>query len=172
MRRFIIIVFLLGILPQFDNSFQTREQEASSTAKIGKLLNARFGKTCSFRRNFLYKKIDLNNDGTKEILVGLIGSEFCTNSGCTMLILNNKYAVLGSIVKVKYPVYIEQKPVPVVPNSYSNLVFYSPENYLKQIAWYGDSYQGEPITAKFEKLTQNEIGIEALNASEDPIYEF
>ena len=44
----------------------------------------------SFGRRFIFFEYDLNEDGKKEIFVGLRGSYFCGSGGCTTYLLDNQ----------------------------------------------------------------------------------
>lgn len=165
-------ILLLSTLFYFSLSFEKHEPEAHTTAKISKLLASRFGQTPRFRRKFLYNRVDLNNDGKKEILLGLLGSEFCDNSGCKLLILNENFAVIGSVSQVKYPVYFRHKFAKDVPPSFSNLFFYTHENDPIRINWSGEAIQDETGTSKFDLVKPLGVIHKALNVLDDPLYEF
>ena len=165
-------IILSSILVYYSMSFQTREPESATTAKISKLLAARFGQTPGFSRKFLYNRVDLNNDGKMEILLGLLGSEFCDNSGCKLLILNEDFAVIGSVSQVKYPVYFRPKIAKDLPTGFSNLFFYTHENDPIRINWSGGTYQDDPERSKFDLVKPLGVIHKALNVLDDPIYEF
>ncbi|WP_316748744.1 hypothetical protein [Pedobacter gandavensis] len=57
-------------------------------------------------RKFKLFEYDLNEDGKKEIFVGLTGSNFCGSGGCTMLLLNPEGEMISRFTVVNYPIQI------------------------------------------------------------------
>lgn len=60
----------------------------------------------SLSRKFIFFEFDLNEDGSKEILVGLTGPYFCGSGGCTQFILNAEGEVISRFTVSDYPVTI------------------------------------------------------------------
>jgi hypothetical protein len=58
-------------------------------------------------RKFIFFEYDLNDDGKKEIFVGLTGGYFCGSGGCTQYILDNQGAILNTFTVSDYPVVID-----------------------------------------------------------------
>lgn len=58
-------------------------------------------------RKFIFFEYDLNDDGKKEIFVGLTGGYFCGSGGCTQYILDNQGAILSTFTVSDYPVVID-----------------------------------------------------------------
>ena len=60
-----------------------------------------------YSKRFIFFEYDLNDDGKKEILVGLTGPYFCGSGGCTQYILDNQGAVISRFTVADYPVVID-----------------------------------------------------------------
>ena len=60
-----------------------------------------------YSKRFIFFEYDLNDDGKKEILVGLTGPYFCGSGGCTQYILDNQGAVITKFTVADYPVVID-----------------------------------------------------------------
>ncbi|WP_264565325.1 hypothetical protein [Flavobacterium sp. N3904] len=60
-----------------------------------------------YSKRFIFFEYDLNDDGKKEILVGLTGSYFCGSGGCTQYILDNQGAVISRFTVADYPIVID-----------------------------------------------------------------
>ena len=60
-----------------------------------------------YSKRFIFFEYDLNDDGKKEILVGLTGPYFCGSGGCTQYILDNQGAVISKFTVADYPVVID-----------------------------------------------------------------
>jgi hypothetical protein len=60
-----------------------------------------------YSKRFIFFEYDLNDDGKKEILVGLTGSYFCGSGGCTQYILDNQGMVISRFTVSDYPVVID-----------------------------------------------------------------
>lgn len=58
-------------------------------------------------RKFIFFEYDLNEDGKKEIFVGLTGGYFCGTGGCTQYILDNQGTILSTFSVSDYPVVID-----------------------------------------------------------------
>ncbi|MDZ7614753.1 MAG: hypothetical protein U5K51_14425 [Flavobacteriaceae bacterium] len=58
-------------------------------------------------RKFIFFEYDLNEDGKKEIFVGLTGGYFCGSGGCTQLILDDQGNVISTFSVSDYPVIID-----------------------------------------------------------------
>lgn len=62
----------------------------------------------SLSRKFIFFEYDLNDDGKKEIFVGLTGPYFCGSGGCTQFILNDQGEVITKFTVSDYPVVISR----------------------------------------------------------------
>lgn len=57
-------------------------------------------------RRFIYTETDLNQDGKNEIFVGMQGSYFCGNAGCTVYLLTNEGKRINTFTIVDGPIAI------------------------------------------------------------------
>jgi hypothetical protein len=60
---------------------------------------------------YIYNEVDLNDDGTPEVLVGLVGLFFCGTSGCTVAILSatdSGYVTHSDISSVHLPIIVSE----------------------------------------------------------------
>lgn len=57
-------------------------------------------------RKFIFYEYDLNDDGKKEIFVGLIGPYFCGTGGCSPYILDNSGEIIAKFSVTDYPIII------------------------------------------------------------------
>lgn len=96
-------------------------------------------------RRFVYSTIDLNDDGKQEIFVGMKGSYFCGNAGCTVFLLNSeaKQITMFSIVDGPITVINEKS------NGWKQLIIPSRGiNYL--VKFDGKKYPSNPsVQSKF-----------------------
>lgn len=172
MRVFSWAFLVLIFLPGYDFTVVPADPETDITTKIGKLLATRFANQPSFNRRFLYNPADLNGDGKMEFIVGLIGTEFCDNKGCRMLVLNSSFSVIGSIPGVNYPAFIVPVGAGNKGGDYVNLFYFSRANTFQQISWTGNIYQFSPLLSKSDSSTLSERTHMVLNIKDDPIYRF
>jgi hypothetical protein len=70
-------------------------------------------------RVFKYSSYDLNDDGKKEIFVGLTGMFFCGSGGCTMYILDSEGNKISRFTTVEYPVIVANSKT----NGWRDLIF-------------------------------------------------
>lgn len=61
----------------------------------------------SLSRTFTFFEYDLNDDGNKEIFVGVTGSYFCGTGGCSPYLLDNQGNVITHFSVSDYPVVID-----------------------------------------------------------------
>ena len=61
----------------------------------------------SLSRKFMFFSYDLNDDGKKEILVGLTGPYFCGSGGCSPMILDEQGKVVTSFSVSDYPIVVD-----------------------------------------------------------------
>ena len=95
----------------------------------------------SFSRQFKFSEYDLNNDGKKEILVGLTGPYFCGSGGCTIYLLTYQGDVITKFSVVRYPVYVDTTST----KGWKDLILYSGgEN--RCVKWNGRTYPSNPST--------------------------
>ena len=90
-------------------------------------------------RKFIMFEFDLNDDGAKEILVGLIGTYFCGSGGCTQFVLDQKGNVITKFTVSDYPVIIDSDK----SHGWRNLIIYSEgKNHLMKFD--GEKYPSNP----------------------------
>jgi hypothetical protein len=103
----------------------------------------------SFSRQFKYAEYDINNDGRKEIFVGLTGPFFCGSGGCSPLLLDSKGNVISQFSVSDYPIIISSN----VTNGWHDLIIES--NGKKHLMKFnGKSYPSNPSTQAIYNLTQ------------------
>jgi hypothetical protein len=61
----------------------------------------------SISRKFIFFEYDLNDDGKKEIFVGLIGPYFCGSGGCSPYLLDNEGNVITHFTVSDYPIVVD-----------------------------------------------------------------
>ena len=95
----------------------------------------------SLSRQFKYSQVDLNEDGSLEILVGLTGPYFCGSGGCTVLLLTNHGDMITRFSVVKYPAYLGQES----SNGWKNLILFS-GGKNRTVQYNGTTYPSNPST--------------------------
>lgn len=116
----------------------------------------------SFGRRFIFYEFDLNQDGKKEIFVGLRGSFFCGSGGCSMYLLDNqgnlitKFSVVGDVV-------IDNKKT----NGFNDLFIYSGSKF-RIVKFNGKSYPSNPSTLKPLNVVPGDDLIRVLNFVNEP----
>jgi hypothetical protein len=96
---------------------------------------------------FVFFEYDLNDDGKKEILVGLRGSYFCGSGGCTQYVLDNKGKIVTVFTVSDYPIVIDSKKT----KGWKDLIIWSGgKNRL--VKFDGKKYPSNPsIQAEFKE---------------------
>jgi hypothetical protein len=114
-------------------------------------------------RKFIFFEYDLNDDGTKEILVGLTGSYFCGSGGCTQYILDNKGNIVSEFTVSGYPVIIDNNKT----GGWKNLIIRS-GNKNHMIKYSGKTYPSNPsVQPEFKMIPGDELP-RALNFENEP----
>lgn len=112
---------------------------------------------------FVFFEYDLNDDGTKEILVGLRGSYFCGSGGCTQYVLDNKGKVVTVFTVSDYPVIIDSKKT----NGWKDLIIYSGgKNRL--VKFDGKKYPSNPSVLEEFKVIPGDGLPRALDFINEP----
>ena len=139
---------------------------------IRKYLLTEYGEKSDFPRKFIYDKVDLNADGKDELMVGLIGPDFCGTGGCTVLILNADMKQISRFTLVQYPIFVGSDEKADVTRGYKNLYLRTGKVGYVKLVWGGNSYPSNPsIQPKYsESATKGKVKL--LNAEDDPAYEF
>ena len=114
-------------------------------------------------RKFIFFEYDLNDDGKKEILVGLTGSYFCGSGGCTQYILDNQGNVISKFTVADSPVIINTHK----SSGWKDLIIYSAgKNRLVQFN--GKKYPSNPsLQAEFNMIPGDDLP-RALNFTNEP----
>jgi hypothetical protein len=116
----------------------------------------------SFGRRFVFYEYDLNEDGKKEIFVGLRGSYFCGSGGCTTYLLDNQGNVITKF-SVSRDVVIDNK----VSNGYKDLFIYSGGKF-RIVKYNGKTYPTNPSTLPALKVEPGDDLARALNYVNEP----
>jgi hypothetical protein len=114
-------------------------------------------------RKFIFFEYDLNDDGKKEILVGLTGSYFCGSGGCTQYILDNQGHVISKFTVANTPVIIDTHK----SNGWKDLIIYSGgKNRL--VKFNGEKYPSNPSVQDEFKMIPGDDLPRALNFVNEP----
>ena len=114
-------------------------------------------------RKFIFFEYDLNDDGKKEILVGLTGSYFCGSGGCTQYILDNQGNVISKFTVANNPVVIDTHK----SNGWKDLIIYSGgKNRL--VKFNGKKYPSNPSMQPELKMIPGDGLPRALNFINEP----
>jgi hypothetical protein len=117
----------------------------------------------SFSRRFIFFEYDLNDDGKKEIFVGLTGPYFCGSGGCTQYILDNQGNVVTRFTVADYPVVIDNNKT----NGWKDLFIYSGSK--NRIAKFDEKkYPSNPSTLPALKVLPGDGLPRALDFSNEP----
>ena len=116
----------------------------------------------SFGRRFIFFEYDLNDDGKKEIFVGLRGSYFCGSGGCTTYLLDNQGNVITKF-SVSRDVVIDNK----VTNGFKDLFIYSGGKF-RIVKYNGKTYPSNPSTLPPLNVVPGDDLARALNFVNEP----
>jgi hypothetical protein len=128
-------------------ALNAQTEDPQTTQKLQKMLAAKYARIAKESRKFVYDKVDLNDDGKDEVLVGLVGSEFCGSGGCSMLVLGPDMKTLTSMTVVGFPVSIGPPGSKEVTKGYCDLYVYSKGKGYVRLAWNGKTYPTNPSLA-------------------------
>ena len=90
------------------------------------------------QRKFQLYKIDLNNDGNKEVFVNFITSYFCGTGGCTILLLNSNLKMINKFTSTR-TLFVEK----TLQNDWRVLLTKSEGNW-KKLIYESGSYPSNP----------------------------
>lgn len=93
----------------------------------------------SSSRKFIYSEYDLNQDGNKEVLIGLTGSYFCGSGGCTAFLLDSKGDLISKFTVAQYPFKVSAS----VTNNWKDLVVES-NGKQRVLKFNGTTYPSNP----------------------------
>jgi hypothetical protein len=116
----------------------------------------------SFSRKFIFFEYDLNDDGKKEIFVGLTGPYFCGSGGCTIYLLDNQGNVITKF-SVSRDVVIDNK----VTNGFKDLFIYSGGKF-RIVKYNGKTYPSNPSTLPALNVVPGDDLPRALNFVNEP----
>lgn len=92
-------------------------------------------------RKFIIFEYDLNDDGTKEIFVGLSGSYFCGTGGCTIYLLDSQSKLINTFSVAGYPIVIDKNKT----NGWKDLFIHSGKKD-RIVKFDGKKYPTNPST--------------------------
>jgi hypothetical protein len=116
-----------------------------------------------YSKRFIFFEYDLNDDGKKEILVGLTGPYFCGSGGCTQYILDNQGAVISRFTVANYPVVIDTDK----SSGWKNL-FIRSGGKNRIVKFDGKKYPSNPSLQPELKVTPGDDLPRALNHIDEP----
>lgn len=114
-------------------------------------------------KKFIFFEYDLNEDGKKEILVGLTGGYFCGTGGCTQLLLDNQGNVITQFSVSGNPVVIDTNKT----NGWKDLFIYSGSKY-RIVKFNGKTYPSNPSILPELKVTPGDGLPRALDFEHEP----
>jgi len=114
-------------------------------------------------RKFIFFEYDLNEDGKKEIFVGLTGGYFCGSGGCTQLILDDQGNVISTFSVSDYPVIIDNNKT----NGWKDLIIYSGSKN-RIVKFDGKKYPPNPSVLPELKLIPGDGLPRAMNFINEP----
>jgi len=117
----------------------------------------------SSARKFIFFEYDLNDDGKKEIFVGLNGSYFCGSGGCTQYLLDDKGKIITIFTVSDYPVVIDTKKT----NGWKDLFIHS-GGKDRIVKFNGQKYPSNPSTLPALKVLPGDGLPRALNYINEP----
>lgn len=116
----------------------------------------------SLSRKFIFFEYDLNDDGKKEIFVGLTGPYFCGSGGCTMYLLDNQGNTITKF-SVSRDVVIDNKKT----NGFKDLFIYSGGKF-RIVKFNGKTYPSNPSTLPALNVVPGDDLPRALNFVHEP----
>ncbi|VXC07951.1 conserved hypothetical protein [Flavobacterium sp. 9R] len=114
-------------------------------------------------KKFIFFEYDLNEDGKKEILVGLTGGYFCGTGGCTQLLLDDQGNVITQFSVSGNPVVIDTNKT----NGWKDLFIYSGSKY-RIVKFNGKTYPSNPSMQPELKVTPGDGLPRALDFEHEP----
>ncbi|KLE16486.1 hypothetical protein [Clostridium sp. C8] len=142
-------------------------KDSSIERAIEKFFNLNHGED---KVNYLYNKVNLNDDANYHILVYLEGPRFCTERGGTLAIFkrkNDEYNLISKISNIVNPIIISENK----SNGYRDLivkVLDSEKEDFRVLKFNGNAYPLDPIKERKVKSGSEIRGIAAI--SDDLFY--
>lgn len=137
--------------------------------KVRKFLQTEFKKDIDSKaleekdKKFIQFEFDINDDGKKEIFVGLTGPYFCGTGGCTQFILNEDGSKLAHFTVSDYPVLIDTNKT----NGYRDLFIYS-GGKNRVVKFDGKTYPSNPSVLPELKTIPGDGLPKALDFAKEP----
>ena len=117
----------------------------------------------SISRKFIFFEYDLDDDGNKEIFVGLIGPYFCGSGGCSPYILDNQGNIITHFTVSDYPIVVDNNKT----NGWKDL-FIRSGGKDRIVKFDGKKYPSNPSTQPALKITPGDGLPRALNFVNEP----
>lgn len=95
----------------------------------------------SISRKFIFFEYDLNDDGNKEIFVGLTGPYFCGSGGCSPYLLDHLGNVITHFSVSDYPIIVDNNKT----NQWKDLIIRS-NGKNRVVKFDGKKYPSNPST--------------------------
>ena len=114
-------------------------------------------------RKFIFFEYDLNDDGKKEIFVGLTGPYFCGSGGCTQYLLDNQGNLITRFTVSGYPVVIDNNKT----NGYKDLFIHS-GGKDRIVKYDGKNYPSNPSVLPALKVPAGDGLPRALDFTHEP----
>lgn len=140
--------------------------------KLVDVLRAEYGETSEFPRKFIYDKVDLNNDGVQEYLVGLIGPDFCGTGGCSMLFFGADFRKIAEFTLVQFPIYLGSDEKEDFTKGYKNIYLRTGKIGYVKLVWNGKGYPKNPSTQPAYSESSAKKKAVFLDAESAPAFEF
>jgi hypothetical protein len=116
----------------------------------------------SLSRKFIFFEYDLNDDGKKEIFVGLTGPYFCGSGGCTTYLLDDQGNTITKF-SVSRDIVIDNKKT----NGFKDLFIYSGGKF-RIVKFNGKTYPSNPSTLPALNVVPGDGLPRALNFVNEP----
>jgi hypothetical protein len=116
-----------------------------------------------FSKKFIFFECDINDDGKKEILVGLTGPYFCGTGGCTQLLLDDQGKVITTFSVSGNPVIIDTRKT----NGWKDLFIWS-GGKNRIVKFDGKTYPSNPSILPELKLIPGDGLPRALDFEHEP----
>lgn len=117
----------------------------------------------SVSRKFIFFEYDLNDDGNKEIFVGLIGPYFCGSGGCSPYLLDHQGNVITHFTVSDYPIVVDDNKT----KGWKNL-FISSGGKFRVVKFDGVKYPSNPSVAPVLGVMPGDGLPRALNFVNEP----
>ncbi len=117
----------------------------------------------SASRKFCFFEFDLNEDGAREVFVGLSGPYFCGTGGCTLFLLNNAGQLINKFTVAGMPVIIGKNKT----KGWTDLIIYS-NRKDRVVQFDGKQYPSNPSLQPVLEVKPSDELVRALNVLHEP----